>query len=93
MTVAMPAVKPVVTGCGMNSMKRPSRIAIERIIANGAAEMSDGFGVTPAAGESAAESGLRGRQITVEDRDPRTGQCNSISTQYVLHAIPAFVVE
>ena len=27
MTVAMPAVKPVVTGWGMNSMSRPRRIA------------------------------------------------------------------
>ncbi len=27
MTTAIPAVNPVVTGCGMNSMKRPSRIA------------------------------------------------------------------
>jgi hypothetical protein len=25
MTVAIPVVKPVVTGCGMNSMKAPSR--------------------------------------------------------------------
>jgi hypothetical protein len=26
-------------------------------------------------------------------RDPKTGQCTSISTQYHLHAIPAFVVD
>jgi hypothetical protein len=27
------------------------------------------------------------------DRDPKTGQCSSISTQYRIKAIPAFVVD
>jgi hypothetical protein len=33
------------------------------------------------------------RQLADGDRDPTTGQCTSISTQYVLRAIPAFVVQ
>jgi hypothetical protein len=33
------------------------------------------------------------RQLADGDRDPTTGQCTSLSTQYQLQAIPAFVVQ
>jgi hypothetical protein len=33
------------------------------------------------------------KQLADGDRDPKTGQCTSISTQYRIKAIPAFVVD
>jgi hypothetical protein len=33
------------------------------------------------------------KQLADGDRDPKTGQCSSISTQYRIKAIPAFVVD
>jgi hypothetical protein len=33
------------------------------------------------------------KRLADGDRDPKTGQCTSISTQYRIKAVPAFVVD